>query len=213
MDINHISAFEGCYIMQRDDIKYFADTLADGFSRYDLFRYICNGEYSLDKMQLFWAVSIALIADDAICIADSKSANSVLVYIPPKSKEPGLIEYLREGGVKMLFGLGLRSVIKLMRFESKTQKVARRYKSDNDGYLMAFATRIDKQGQHYGKPLIEALLRYLDASGEGCYLETLKATNVELYKHFSFHLKEQSALGMGDLTLYAMHRPSRRCSM
>lgn len=209
MSINHISAFEGCYIMQRDDIKRFASTLADGFSRYDLFRYISNGEYRLNKMRLFWVVSIATVADNAICIADSESINSVLIYVPPKSKEFGLIDHLKAGGVKILFSLGLRSVIKLLRFETKTQKVARRYKSDNDGYLMAFATRSDKQGQHYGKPLIEALLRYLDASGEGCYLETLKATNVELYKHFSFQLKEQSALGMGDLTLYAMHRSSR----
>lgn len=55
---------------------------------------------------------------------------------------------------------------------------------------MAFATRLDKQGQHYGKPLMEALLSYLDATGEGCYLETLKAENVALYKRFSFELKE-----------------------
>ena len=74
---------------------------------------------------------------------------------------------------------------------------------------MTFATRIDKQGQHYGKPLIEALLRYLDATGEGCYLETLKATNVDLYKHFGFELKEQKPIEKGQLTLYAMYRPSR----
>ena len=45
--------------------------------------------------------------------------------------------------------------------------VAKRHQTANDGYLMAFATRIDKLEQHYGKPLIEALLSYLDASGEG----------------------------------------------
>ena len=209
MSIKHIAAFEGCYIMQRDDIKRFADTLSDGFSRYDLFRYICNWKYDHDKMALFWAVSIALIATDAICIADSKSANSVLIYIPPKSKEPGTLDYLKAGGVKMLLRLGLRSAIKLLRFDAKARKIAKLHKTDNDGYLMAFATRIDKQGQHYGKPLIEALLRYLDASGEGCYLETLKATNVELYKHFSFQPKDQTPIGLGNLTLYAMRRASR----
>ena len=72
---------------------------------------------------------------------------------------------------------------------------------------MAFATRLDKQGQHYGKPLMEALLSYLDATGEGCYLETLKAENVALYKRFSFELKEQALTQLGNLTLYAMHRP------
>ncbi len=72
---------------------------------------------------------------------------------------------------------------------------------------MVFATRLDKQGQHYGKPLMEALLSYLDATGEGCYLETLKAENVALYKRFSFELKEQAPTQLGNLTLYAMHRP------
>ena len=72
---------------------------------------------------------------------------------------------------------------------------------------MAFATRLDKQGQHYGKPLMEALLSYLDATGEGCYLETLKAENVALYKRFPFELKEQALTQLGNLTLYAMHRP------
>lgn len=34
---NHYSAFEGCYMMQPEDIRSFADTLADGFSQYNLF--------------------------------------------------------------------------------------------------------------------------------------------------------------------------------
>lgn len=208
MRINHISAFDKCYLMQPEDIERFADTLADGFYRYNLFEYVCNNEYNHDKMRLFWTVSLTLIAEDAICIADSESVNSVLVYIPPKSKEPSLLRYVKAGGVKMLLKLGLRSTIKLMRFDAEAQKIAKRYRGANDGYLMAFATRFDKQGQHYGKPLLETLLRYLDASGDGCYLETLKAGNVKLYEHFSFHLKEQVAAKSGGLTLYAMSRPA-----
>ena len=209
MNIKHSPAFSKCYIMQHEDIERFADTLADGFSKYNLFKYTCNNKYSHDKMSIFWAVSIALIADNAICIADSKEVNSVLIYIRPKSKEPNILCYLKAGGLKMLFKLGLRSSIKLLRFDIKAQKIAQRHKSDNDGYLMAFATRIDKQGQHYGKPLIDALLHYLDDSGEGCYLETLKAGNVDLYKHFQFELKEQVNIKSGNLTLFAMHRKSK----
>lgn len=210
MDINNASVFKDCYIMQAEDIERFADTLADGFSKYNLFEYICNGNYDHDKMKLVWAVSIALITDNAICIADSKDVNSVLIYTRPKSKEPGLLCYLKAGGLKMLLKLGLRSAIKLLRFDAESQKVAQRYKTDNDGYLMAFATRIDKQGQHYGKPLINALLDYLDVTGEGCYLETLKAGNVDLYKHFQFELKEQTNIKCDNLTMFAMHRPKSK---
>lgn len=196
--------------MQKEDIGLFANTLADGFSKYNLFKYACNGKYSHKKMSVFWTVSIAALGNDAICIADSKEANSVLIYVRPNSKEPGIIEYLRAGGLKMIFTLGIRSAVKLLSFDSQAQKVAKRHKTGNCGYLMAFATKIDKQGQHYGKPLIEALLNYLDASGEDCYLETLKAANVDLYRHFSFQLKEQTPLNYGNLTMYTMYRPQTK---
>ena len=202
MDIKHTTAFNECYIMQCEDIERFADTLADGFSKYNMFEYICNGKYSHDKMKLFWTVSINTITDDAICIADSEELNSVLIYVRPKTKEPNLLCYIKAGGLKMLFKLGLRSSIKLLRFDAEFKKLAQRHRSDHDGYLMAFATRLDKQGQHYGKPLINALLSYLDASGEGCYLETQKATNVD----FQFELKEEVNLKLGDLTMFAMLR-------
>ena len=210
MTINHISAFKECYIMQQEDIELFANTLADGFSQYDLFNHICNGKYNHDKMKLFWTITLTLCQNNGICIADSKSANSVLIYMPSKSKGASPFSYLKAGGIKIFTQLGIGCISRLFRFESESQKVAQRYKTENDGYLLAFATRLDKQGQHYGKPLIQALLQYLDASGEGCYLETLNPENVELYKHFSFQLKEQKALNLGNLTLYAMHLPGSK---
>lgn len=200
-----VKAFDGCYKMQPGDIDRFADTLADGFRGYSLFEHVCNGKYSHEKMKMFWKVSISLIAENAICISDSEDINSVLVYIPPKSKEPGLVSYLKAGGIRMLLKLGIISTIRLLRFDVQAQKSAKRYRSSNDGYLMAFATRKDKQGKHYGGPLMHALLNYLKAKGEGCYLETLKASNVELYSKFSFQLKEELHLEKGNLTMYSMH--------
>ena len=109
--------------------------------------------------------------------------------------------------MKMFFKFGIRRIIRLTRFNIEIEQVSKQYRSANDGYLMAFATRLDKQGQHYGKPLITALLNHLDASGESCYLETLEAKNVALYQHFSFQLEGQTASQMGNLTLFAMRRP------
>ena len=207
MSIHSVPAFKECYIMQREDIQRFADTLADGFSQYNMFKHVCYGAYDHDLMRLFWEVSLALLPDNAICIADSKEVNSVLIYIPPQSKEPSLLDYIKAGGVKMFFKFGIRRIIRLTRFNIEIEQVVKRYRTANDGYLMAFATRLDKQGQHYGKPLIEALLNHLDASGESCYLETLEAKNVALYQHFSFQLEGQVDSQSGNLTLFAMRRP------
>ena len=212
MSIHPIPAFKDCYIMQHDDIERFADTLADGFSQYNLFKYLCNGTYDLEKMRLFWRVSLAVLPQNAICIADSKEANSVLIYTRPQSEEAKLLPYLKAGGLKMVFKWGIRGIIRLLRFDAEAQRVAKQYKTANDGYLLAFATRLDKQGQHYGKPLIQALLKHLDASGEGCYLETLKAENVALYQHFSFQLKEKTSIQSGNLNMFAMLRPGNPTS-
>ncbi|MBQ5896549.1 MAG: hypothetical protein IIW75_08320, partial [Bacteroidaceae bacterium] len=117
MDVNHASFFKDCYVMQSGDIERFADTLADGFSQYDLFKYACRGKYDHRKMSHFWAFNIVLNLPDAICIADSKEVNSVLIYIPPRSKEPGLLSYLKARVLKMSFKVGVRRSIRLTRFD------------------------------------------------------------------------------------------------
>ena len=211
MNIHSIPAFKECYIMQHEDLQRFAATLADGFEGYSMFEHVCYGAYDHDLMRLFWEVSLALLPDNAICIADSKEANSVLAYIPPKSKDPSLLDYVKAGGMKMFLKYGLRRIIRLTRFNIEIEQIGKRFRAADDGYLMAFATRLDKQGQHYGKPLIKALLNHLDTSGEGCYLETLKAENVGLYQHFSFQLMEQTAT-LGNLTIFAMRRPENPTS-
>lgn len=208
MNSNSIHTLKRCYIMQCEDIQRFATTLADGFSQYNMFKHVCYGKYDHNLMRLFWEVSLAILPDNAICIADSKDANSVLVYIPPQSKDPSLLDYMKAGGVKMLFKFGIRRIIRLTRFNIEIEQVAKRHRTANDGYLMAFATCLDKQGQHYGKPLITALLNHLDASGESCYLETLDAKNIALYQHFSFQLEGQTNSKMGNLALFAMRRPA-----
>ena len=109
--------------------------------------------------------------------------------------------------MKMFFKFGLRRIVRLTRFNIEIEQIGKRYRAADDGYLMAFATRLDKQGQHYGKPLMTALLSHLDASGESCYLETLEARNVALYQHFAFQLTGQTASKMGGLTLFAMRHP------
>ena len=208
MNIHSTPAFKDCYLMQPDDLQRFADTLADGFKGYSMFEHVCYGAYDHDLMRLFWEVSLALLPDNAICIADSKDINSVLIYIPPKSIEPSLLDYMKAGGMKMFFKFGIRRIIRLTRFNIEIEQAAKRYRTANDGYLMAFATRLGKQGQHYGKPLITALLNHLDASGESCYLETLEAKNIALYEHFSFQLEGQTDSQMGNLKLFAMRRPA-----
>lgn len=60
------------------------------------------------------------------------------------SVKSSLQSYIKEGGLKMVFKFGLGGIIRLLRFEARAKRVAGKYQTADDGYLMAFATRIDK---------------------------------------------------------------------
>lgn len=151
------------YLMQLDDISRFTATLADVFpysstsaaESTTMTRWAYSGHCRLPFCQIMpSALPTARIPFGTnLCPSTKQGSRSILL-----SKKRGL---------KMVFQFGIRSIIRLLHFEAEAKRVAKRHQTANDGYLMAFATRIDKLGQHYGKPLIEALLSYLDASGEG----------------------------------------------
>ena len=88
MNIHSTPAFKDCHLMQPEDLQRFAATLANGFKGYSMFEHVCYGRYDHDLMRLFWEVSLALLPDNAICIADSKEANSVLAYTLPIARTP-----------------------------------------------------------------------------------------------------------------------------
>lgn len=201
--------FEGCHIMQPEDIESFADTLTDGFSTYNLFIQILGGVYDKEKMKLFWTTFIHLLKDDSICLADNSYIHSVLFYTLPKSKEHGLFSYIRCGGIKLLFKMGIRSIIRFLQFDNDIKKYKNKYQGDNDGYLFAFATHLKEQHHGYGATLLRHLLNYLDANNLGCYLETFDEENIGLYEHFGFELMEQGNIRLNNFPLFAMYRRSR----
>lgn len=187
-------------------MERFCEVMADGFSRYRLFEWVCGNKYDNAKMSLFWRVTIELAGNSAICLADSAELNSVLVYLKPEYNEPSLWDYLRKGGITLLWKMGLRSAVRLLSFDGAAKRVSKKYRTEGCGYIVGFATQIDRQGCGYGSRPINALLRYLDQRGEGCYIETLRRENVAIYEHYGFQLMEQCDFTQADLTLYAMRR-------
>lgn len=201
--------FTDCYTMQPKDVEAFAEILADGFSNYSLFKQILGGVYDKEKMKLFWKTSILVSKNDSIFLADSEEIHSVLIFTQPKSKEHGIFSYLRNGGIKLIIKIGIKSIIRFLQFNDDIQKYKNKYQGDNDGYLLAFATDTNKQHHGYGKKTLNALLKYLDSNNIGCYLETFDEENINLYKHFGFELMEQSNIRLDNLPLMAMYRRSK----
>lgn len=197
-------AFADCYKMTANDIEAFANCLAKGFSGYPLFDYVSGNKYNEKKMKNFWIATLKTAQKQALCYANDADVKSVLIYFPPKCKEPGFIEYIRNNCLKEIFSVGFFPVYRLVHFNNIAHRISDKYISDKCGYLMAIATLPDKQKSGHGKKLLNSLISYLHASDQDCYLETLKAGNVALYEHFGFKLKETSHLLATKLPIFGM---------
>lgn len=54
------------------------------------------------------------------------------------------------------------------------------------------------------------MLEFCDQEAMQCYLETNKESNVSLYEHYGFELKETALVPKSDVTHYAMVRKPKK---
>ncbi|MFI0741069.1 GNAT family N-acetyltransferase [Streptomyces sp. NPDC021100] len=66
------------------------------------------------------------------------------------------------------------------------------------------------QGQGQGSALLRSGLAKADASGMPTYLESSKESNIPVYEHFGFTVREEMVLPGGGPTLWGMWREPRR---
>ncbi|MGK5640724.1 GNAT family N-acetyltransferase [Streptomyces sp. URMC 126] len=66
------------------------------------------------------------------------------------------------------------------------------------------------QGQGQGSALLRSGLAKADASGMPVYLESSKESNIPVYEHFGFTVREEMRLPGGGPTLWGMWRAPRR---
>lgn len=201
-------AFADCHKMNSDEIDIFADCLAKGFRSYPLYEYISGNKYNEKKVKSFWEASLKIINNYGLCYANDITIDSVMVYLPPKTEEPKLFDYIKNYCLKNFCEIGIGPVSRLIKFDNIANDISKRHRNDNCGYLMAIATLPEVRKLGHGKKLLNALKSYLNISHQECYLETLKAGNVALYEHFDFTLKETSHRLGTNLPIFAMHYKS-----
>jgi GNAT superfamily N-acetyltransferase len=198
------AAFAQCYKMTENDIDAFAECLAKGFKNYPLFEYASLYKYDIEKAKSFWSATLKIVGKYGLCYASDRRINSVMIYLPPETHEPGAWEYIQNNCLREILSTGLIATLRLVRFDAIANSIANRHKTKNCGYLMAIATLPEMQKAGQGKKLLNALIAYLNISHQDCYLETLKAGNVPLYEHFNFTLKETSHKLSSKLPIFAM---------
>lgn len=203
-------AFAECHKMTTKDIESFAECLAEGFKGYPLYEHISGSKYNLKKIKAFWVATLKVVKHYALCYSSDSDINSAMIYLPPRTHDPQLLDYIIHLCLKEFLTLGPGPIYRLVKFNNIAQKIAKKHINSNCGYLMAIATKPELQKSGHGKKILNALIDYLNATHQDCYLETLKAGNVALYEHFDFSLKETSHLMGTKLPIFAMHYTNKR---
>jgi ribosomal protein S18 acetylase RimI-like enzyme len=75
-----------------------------------------------------------------------------------------------------------------------------------DWYLFNLSIKKDAQGKGIASKLMRPMLGFLDDERMVAYLETNKADNVGLYRHYGFELKKEELIPKSPVTHYAMVR-------
>ena len=206
LDNFNTEAIKDLYMMGHEDVSQYAECLTSAFEGYSLFEYFSNYNYDAKKMKAFWQTMLKASKNNSLSLSVNNESDSVIICFKPGYSGPGLVAYLKNGGLKIVRNFGLSSVSKMMKFEGFANSVKQKYADKDCWYIYSFVTKPDKQGQGYGSKLIKALLKFFDENKQNCYLETLKKENVEIYQHLNFDLVDVQNVPKTDLTIYAMYR-------
>ena len=85
-------------------------------------------------------------------------------------------------------------------------KLKKKYTGHIDWYLYNLSVRKDAQGKGIAKKLLHPMLTFCDDEKMIVYLETNKESNVSLYQHFDFQLRETNQIAKGLVLHYSMVR-------
>lgn len=131
----------------------------------------------------------------------TSGAEAAALWRPPGAWHIPAWQYLTNGAEFLgLFGLaGARRVTSAMDY------IEARHPKTPHWYLQAIGTDPDKQGKGYGGVVIRRHLAIADEAGNGCYLESSKASNIPIYESFGFKVTGEITLPGGP-TVWPMWR-------
>lgn len=116
------------------------------------------------------------------------------------------IPFLTHGGMGLIAHSGPSIIGRLLTYEKYAMELKKKYTSNVDWYLYNLSVSKKTQGKGTAGKLLRPMLAFCDREKMVCYLETNKESNVSMYEHFGFCLKEKGLIPKSDVMHYAMTR-------
>ena len=171
-----------------DNAREFIDTTVDAYDGYPLFQYVFPKKYDRNLFACMIDADFKTRFHTLAGIASSPNFESVLVAEPPLVKKPGMLQYLKQVGIKGV-GLFLHSaVFRQDNFENYAAAKRRSYMDEKTWYVYIFATKKQCQRKGYGKKVMNLICSYADEKKARLCLETNLEDNVVMYEHFGFRM-------------------------
>ena len=196
----------GLYLVEKKDIDRLAEVAADAYRDYPLHNWFTKGKYDEEFSKLSMLVTLRTMTEDAVIYADSEEINGFAAWLPLGFDGNKTIPFLRHGGMKLILHSGFCVIGRLLTYESFAMKLKKTYTGHVDWYLFNLSVSKNAQGRGIASKLMRPMLDFCDRENMVCYLETNKASNVPLYQHYDFELKEEKLIPKSNVTHYAMTR-------
>ena len=196
----------GLYIVKPEDIEKLAESAKNSYGGYPLHDWFAGGTYDGETTKQIIHISLKTMINDGRIYADSEEINGFAMWLPPNYPGVNALAFLFSGGFKLILHAGLGIVGRLLSYESYAMKLKENNSSSNDWYLYNLSVVKDKQGKGIASKLLKPMLQFLNEQNKGCYLETNKKENVNLYEHFGFKLMEEGMVPKSNVKHYAMRK-------
>lgn len=197
---------KGLYQIQKKDLKKFAETAAQAFICDETSKFILSSKLTHKTLYDFYSVIYNATYNKMYMFAESENIDGFIIIAPIKNSELSLWEFIKAGGLKLVFSYGLDFVLRSLNYEKNCIKIRKKFVSSNDWYIFQFGVAPTKQGMGLGSKIIRPVLNWLDSEKISCYLETQKDVNVDIYNHFGFALKSTDTLPNKNKKQFAMLR-------
>ena len=196
----------GLYIVKKEDLDRLADIAADAYQDYPLHNWFTGGKYDKKASELIMQISLKTMTEDAVIYADSEEMNGFAVWLPFGFTGSKTLPFLLNGGLELILHSGPGIIGRLLTYENYAMNLKKQYTDNYDWYLYNLSIKKDAQGKGIASKLLRPMLQFCDDEKMVAYLETNKASNVDLYRHYNFELMKEELIPKTTVTHYSMVR-------
>ena len=196
----------GLYLVEKKDLDRLAEVSADAYEDYPLHTWLTKGKYDPVASKLLMQITLKTMTEDAVIYADSEEMNGFAAWLPFGFTGNKAMPFLLSGGFELILHSGFGLIGRLQTYENYAMNLKKQYTDNYDWYLFNLSIKKDAQGKGIASKLMRPMLQFCDEERMVAYLETNKASNVNIYEHFGFDLMKEEVIPKTTVTHYAMVR-------